>query len=208
MRTIAKEQIVEAVKNIYTNAGYEVRQDYLHALEKARENEKSPVAKEILGHMLENYRIAKTERVPMCQDTGFPVFFIELGRDVHLDCDLYDAINEGTRQGTKTGFLRASLTKNPITRTNTGDNTPAVVHLELVGGDKMTIHALAKGGGSENKSRLYMLKPNDGVEGIKRAVLEAVSLAGPDACPPFVVGVGIGGTGVKGMGLGKSSLLR
>lgn len=208
MRSIKREKIVMAVKDLYISENYDIRNDYLEALKKAQETEESPLAKEIIKQMLENFRIAKEERMPMCQDTGFSIYFVELGRDIHLDFDLYEAINEGVRQGCKEGFLRASIVKNPINRVNTGDNTPAVIHIELTPGDKVTIHALAKGGGSENKSKLYMLKPNDGVEGVKKAVLEAVSLAGPDACPPYVVGVGIGGTSDKAMELAKRVLIR
>lgn len=208
MRNIKKEQIASAVKDLYISENYDIRSDYLEALKKAQETEESPLAKEIIKQMLENFRIAKEERMPMCQDTGFSIYFVELGRDIRLDFDLYEAINEGVRQGCKEGFLRASIVKNPINRVNTGDNTPAVIHIELTPGDKVTIHALAKGGGSENKSKLYMLKPNDGVEGVKKAVLEAVSLSGPDACPPYVVGVGIGGTSDKAMELAKRVLIR
>lgn len=210
MRTISASRITEAVRDLYMTANYEVREDYRQALEKAQQTEKSPLGRQILGTMLENYKIASTERSPMCQDTGFPVVFVEIGQDVHVEGGgLRDAIMEGIRQGTKQGWLRGSVLRDPMTRSpNTGDNTPAIVHFDIVEGEKLKIDVLAKGGGSENKSRLYMLKPNDGIEGLKNAVRETVSLAGPDACPPFVVGVGVGGTFDKCAELAKKALLR
>jgi len=208
MRTVTKEEIAQAVRDLYMRENYEVRKDYHEALKKAVDKEKSPLARDVMKTMLENYDIAKTQQMPMCQDTGLPVIFVELGYDVHLEDDLYDAVNEGVRRAVKDGFLRASLVKSPIDRVNTKDNTPAVVHVELKKGDKVKIHAVAKGGGSENKSRLKMLTPNEGREGIKKFVIETVSIAGPDACPPFVVGVGIGGSFDKCAELAKKAILR
>lgn len=210
MRTISAARIAEAVRDLYMTANYEVREDYRQALERAQKAEKSPLGRQILGTMLENYRIASSERSPMCQDTGFPVVFVEIGQDVHVEGgSLRDAIMEGVRQGTKQGWLRGSVLRDPMTRApNTGDNTPAIVHFDIVEGEKLRIDVLAKGGGSENKSRLFMLKPNDGIDGLKKAVRETVSMAGPDACPPYVVGVGVGGTFDKCAELAKRALMR
>jgi fumarate hydratase subunit alpha len=208
MRTVTKEEIAQAVRNLYMQENYEVRKDYLEALKKAVQTEKSPLARDVMKTMIENYDIAKTERMPMCQDTGLAVIFVELGYDVHLQDDLYEAVNEGIRRAVKDGFLRASIVKSPINRVNTKDNTPAVVHVELKPGDKVLLHAVAKGGGSENKSRLKMMTPNEGREGIKKFVVETVSIAGPDACPPFLVGVGIGGSFDKCAELAKKAILR
>lgn len=208
MRTISKEQIAQAVRDLYMRENYEVRKDYHEALKRAVDKEQSPLARDVMKTMLENYDIAKTQQMPMCQDTGLPVIFVELGYDVHLEDDLYEAVNEGVRRAVKDGFLRASLVKSPINRINTKDNTPAVVHVELKKGDTVKIHAVAKGGGSENKSRLKMLTPNEGREGIKKFVVETVGIAGPDACPPFVVGVGIGGSFDKCAELAKKAILR
>ncbi len=210
MRTVPVSLVTEAVRDLYSGCNSVVREDYRQALEKARGTEESPLGRQILGTMLENYKIAAAEKSPMCQDTGFPVVWLEVGQDVHFEGgSLHDAVQEGIRQGTKKGWLRGSLLRDPITRSpNTGDNSPAVIHFDLVPGDRIKIDVLAKGGGSENKSRIYMLKPNDGVEGLKAAVRETVSLAGPDACPPFVVGVGVGGTFDKCAELAKKALLR
>jgi len=209
MRTLPAAKVTEVVRDLYMTSNYEVREDYRQALEKAKETEASPLGRQILGTMLENYKIASTERSPMCQDTGFPVVFVEIGQDLHVEGNLRDAIQEGLRQGTKQGFLRGSLVRNPLSRSpNTGDNTPGVIHFDIVPGEKLKIDIIAKGGGSENKSRLYMLKPNDGIDGIRNAVRETVSLAGPDACPPFVVGVGVGGTFDKCAELAKRALMR
>jgi fumarate hydratase subunit alpha len=208
MRTIRKEEISRAVRDLYMRENYEVRKDYHEALRRSLQTEKNPVAREVIQTMLENYDIARTQQMPMCQDTGLPVIFVELGYDVHLEDDLYEAIDEGIRQAVKEGYLRASLVKSPIHRVNTKDNTPAVVHVDLVRGDRMKIHAVAKGGGSENKSRLKMLTPNEGREGVKKFVIETVSIAGPEACPPFLVGVGMGGSFDKCAELAKRAILR
>jgi fumarate hydratase subunit alpha len=209
MRTVAASEITKAVRDLYSTCCIEVRPDYKAALQKAQKTEVSPLGRQILGTMLENYKIAETERSPMCQDTGFPVVFVEIGQEVRVDGDLREAIQEGLRQGTKQGFLRSSLVRDPLSRApNTGDNTPGIIHFDIVPGEKLRIDVLAKGGGSENKSRLYMLKPNDGLDGIRNAVRETVSLAGPDACPPFVVGVGVGGTFDKCAELAKKALMR
>jgi fumarate hydratase subunit alpha len=208
MRTIQRGDIVKSSKDLFMGINCQLGIDCVNALLRAKEAEKSPLAKEIIEELLENARIAQKENIPMCQDTGFAVFFVELGWDVHLGFDLYQAINEGVAQAYKEGFLRASIVKNPINRVNTGNSAPAVVHIELVPGDKIKISAMAKGGGSENMSKLYMLNPTDGIEGVKKTVLETVSLAGPNPCPPIIVGVGIGGTFDKACLLAKKSLLR
>lgn len=208
MRTVTKEQIAGAVRDLYMRENVEVRADYLEALKRALLTEKSPQGRKVLETMIENYSIARTERLPMCQDTGLAVVFVEVGYDVRFEEDLYEAVNEGVRRAVKDGYLRASIVKSAFNRVNTKDNTPAVVHVELVKGDKVVIHSVAKGGGSENKSRLKMLTPNEGREGIKKFVLETVSLAGPEACPPFVVGVGIGGSFDKCAELAKKAILR
>lgn len=208
MRTVGKDEIAEAVRDLYMRENYEVRKDYLEALKRSLKTEKSPQARKVLETMIENYDIAKTERMPMCQDTGLAVVFVELGYDVHLEDDLYEAVDEGVRRAVKDGYLRASIVRGLAKRVNTKDNTPAVVHVELVKGDKIRFHSVAKGGGSENKSRLKMLTPNEGIPGIKKFVLETVGLAGPEACPPFVVGVGVGGSFDKCAELAKKAILR
>jgi fumarate hydratase subunit alpha len=208
MREIGKEQIAQTVRDLYMRENYEVRKDYYAALKRSLQTEKSPLARDVIQTMVENYDIAGAERLPMCQDTGLAVLFVELGYDVHLVDDLYESIDEGIRRAVKDGFLRASIVKSPIQRVNTKDNTPAVVHVELVPGDRIKLHAVAKGGGSENKSRLKMLTPNEGREGVKKFVIETVSIAGPEACPPFLVGVGIGGSFDKCAELAKKAILR
>jgi fumarate hydratase subunit alpha len=209
MRNVSFNQIVECVKNLYIAINHEVRPDYMQALEKALKNEKSDLAKHVLQIMLENYRVAKEELIPMCQDTGTAIFFVEIGRDIQIEGNIEDAINEGVRHAAKEGYLRTSMVNHPATRRiNTRDNTPALIHIDIVPGEKIKIHGMAKGGGSENKSRTYALVPIEGKEGVKRIVLETVKLAGANACPPFVVGVGIGGSSDKAPFLAKKALLR
>ncbi len=208
MRTINAADITPKVKELCISANFELGEDVLDAFEKGLEREESHAGKAVLEQLIENARIAREERAPMCQDTGFAVFFVELGRDLHIDGDLYEAINEGVRQGYEEGFLRKSIVSHPLNRVNTKDNTPAIVHIELVPGDRIRIIFAPKGGGSENMSSLAMLKPSDGIEGVKSFVVEAVRKAGPNPCPPIIVGVGIGGTFEKAPYLAKKALLR
>ncbi|MBO8172243.1 MAG: fumarate hydratase [Bacillaceae bacterium] len=209
MREVSYQQIVSAVKDMCIQANYNLGDDTLKAFREALKQEESETGKDVLNQLIENAQIASSEQVPMCQDTGMAVFIVELGQDCHITGgSLYDAINQGIREGYGDGYLRQSVVKDPLDRKNTGDNTPGVVHIELVEGDRCTIHMAAKGFGSENMSRLQMLKPADGLEGVKQFILETVKLAGPNACPPMVVGVGIGGTFEKAAYLAKKSLFR
>ena len=208
MRTIKAGDITPKVKELCTSANFELGEDMLDAFKKGLEAEESLAGKAVIEQLIENARIAKEERVPMCQDTGFAVFFVEMGRDLHVDGDIYEAINEGVRQGYEEGFLRKSIVSHPLTRVNTKDNTPAIIYIDLVPGDKLKIVFAPKGGGSENMSSLKMLKPSDGIEGVKKFVVESVKKAGPNPCPPIIVGVGIGGTFEKSAWLAKKALLR
>lgn len=190
-------------------ANYDLGQDVLKAFTENLAKETSETGKAILEQLIQNARIAKEESVPMCQDTGFAVFFIEVGQDIHITGgDLNNAVNEGVRKGYQEGYLRKSIVGHPLKRLNTGDNTPAVIHTTIVSGDNLKITIAPKGGGSENMSSLKMLKPSDGVEGVKKFVLETVRNAGPNPCPPILVGVGIGGTFEKCAQLAKEALLR
>ncbi len=208
MREINVKSITERVRDLCMKANTDLGEDVLQAFDRAMEREESPQGVEILKELKENARIAKEESVPICQDTGFAVVFIELGQDVHLiGGNLKEAVEEGVRQGTRDGYLRRSIC-HPFTRANTGDNTPAVIHTEVVPGDKIKIVVAPKGGGSENMSRVVMLTPSDGIEGIKRYVVQRVREAGPNPCPPTIVGVGIGGTFEQAALLAKKSLLR
>ncbi|RMF95154.1 MAG: fumarate hydratase [Candidatus Schekmanbacteria bacterium] len=208
MKTIKASQITDAVKKMCMDANYDLGEDVVKALDEAIEKEESPVCKVVLQHIKENSEIARRDSVPMCQDTGFAVIFAEIGQDVHIEGNFVDAVNEGVRQGYKEGYLRKSIVADPLNRVNTGDNTPAVIHTSIVPGDSLKIIMAPKGGGSENMSGLKMLKPSDGVEGIKQFILERVSEAGPNPCPPIVVGVGIGGTFEVAALLAKKSLTR
>lgn len=210
MKTIKVQQIIEAVKKICIEANYLLGPEELKALDESISKEESEIGIEILKQIRENAEIARKENIPICQDTGLAVFFVEIGDEVKIEGgSLKQAIDEGVRQGYKEGYLRKSLLKDPIERKpNTGDNTPAIIHYTVVEGDQLKIVLDAKGGGSENMSRLKMLKPSDGRDGIKDFVVETVSLAGANACPPLVVGVGIGGNFEKCALLAKSSLLR
>ena len=209
MREIDCEQIILAVKNLCINANCFLPADVRRALETARETEQSEVGRAILGDLSENYRLADAEHLPICQDTGMAVLFVELGQEVHITGGLLeDALNEGVRRGYVDGLLRLSVVADPIRRGNTGDNTPAIIHTRIVPGDKLKITVAPKGFGSENMSRLGMLKPSDGEQGVKDFVLETVRLAGPNPCPPIVVGVGVGGTFEKAALLAKQALLR
>ena len=208
MRQIEVSQVTRAVKEAAIAANYEPEEDLLRALARGAEAEESESGREIFRQLLENARIAREELIPMCQDCGLVVVFVELGQDVHLvGGSLAEAIQEGVRQGYGEGYLRKSLC-HPLTRANTGDNTPAVIHTEIVPGDHLRLIVVPKGGGSENMSRLYMLKPAEGLAGIKEKVVATVKEAGPNPCPPIIVGVGIGGTFERAALLAKKALLR
>ncbi len=209
MREISVKEVTKAISQMCIEANFDLCDDVLNALKTSKETEASEIGKSILSDIITNAEIATTKRVPMCQDTGMAVVFIELGQEVVLkDGLLTDAINEGIRQGYEKGFLRKSVVKDPLDRVNTKDNTPGIIHYDIVQGDKIKITVAPKGFGSENMSRMKMLKPSDGIEGVKEFVLETVSLAGPNPCPPIVVGVGIGGTIEKAAFLAKKSLMR
>lgn len=208
MREIDVKLITEKVRNLCMEANTDLGDDMFQAFDRAMEKEESSMGLEILKELKENARIAKEEKVPICQDTGFAVVFVELGQDVHLiGGDLVEAIHEGVRQGYRDGYLRKSIC-HPFTRANTGDNTPAIIHTEVVPGEKVKIIVAPKGGGSENMSRVVMLTPSDGIEGIKRFVVQRVKESGSNPCPPTIVGIGIGGTFEQAALLAKKSLLR
>ena len=208
MRKIKAEEIVNNVKEMCIEANLELQPDMKDALIGARKNETSEIGKKILSDLEENLEIAKADSIPICQDTGMAVVFVEVGQDVKIKGSLTEAINEGVRQGYTEGFLRKSVVSDPIERINTNDNTPAVIHYDIVEGDELKITIAPKGFGSENMSKIVMLKPADGIEGVKEVVLNAVKEAGPNACPPMVVGVGIGGTFEKCAFLAKKALAR
>ncbi len=209
MRTLSVSRVVEAVKEMCIEANHFLSADMTEAMQRAGEAEESPLGKQILNQLQENAGIAGEDMIPICQDTGMAVVFAEVGQDVHFgDGILEDAIQEGVRQGYREGFLRKSVVKDPIYRENTKDNTPAVIHYSIVPGDRVEITVAPKGFGSENMSRVFMLKPADGIEGVKNAVVTAVRDAGPNACPPLVVGVGIGGTFEKCALMAKQALTR
>jgi fumarate hydratase subunit alpha len=204
------DKVREEVKRLYIESCYYITDDMMGALRKAYENEESPVGKEILSIILENANIAKDENVPMCQDTGLTIVMIEMGENVKLEGDgsLYATINEAVAQAAQDGYLRRSVVGDPLNRKNTGDNTPAMIHIDLVPGDNLRIVVGAKGTGSENMSALKMMKPSDGVDGVKKFVVDTVRNAGPNPCPPVVVGVGIGGSFDRCAFLAKKSLYR
>ena len=208
MRTIDTETIIKTVSEMCIEASHFLTPDMKEALDKAKENEISPLGKQVLDQLSENLRIAGEDMIPICQDTGMAVIFAEVGSDVHVEGSLTDAINEGVRRGYVDGYLRKSVVGDPLLRVNTGDNTPAVIHYDIVPGDKLKLTLAPKGFGSENMSKIFMLKPADGEEGVKNAILSAVKDAGPNACPPMVVGVGIGGTFEKCALLAKKALTR
>ena len=209
MRTIDVSEITENIKEMCMEANHYLSKDMDNEMKKAVEKEESPLGKQILLQLQENLQIAAEDRIPICQDTGMAVIFIEIGQDVHfVGGILEDAINEGVRQGYKEGYLRKSVVGDPIIRENTKDNTPAIVHYSIIKGDKVKIKVAPKGFGSENMSRVFMLKPADGIEGVKNAILTVVRDAGPNACPPMVVGVGIGGTFEKCALMAKEALTR
>ncbi len=208
MRKIKAEKIINNVKEMCIEANLELQPDMKDALVSACENETSEIGKKILGDLEENLEIAKADSIPICQDTGMAVVFVEVGQNVKVKGSLTDAINEGVRQGYTEGYLRKSVVSDPIERVNTNDNTPAVIHYDIVEGDQIKITIAPKGFGSENMSKIVMLKPADGIEGVKEVVLNAVKEAGPNACPPMVLGVGIGGTFEKCAYLAKKALAR
>lgn len=209
MRTIHTEEIISNIRQMCIEANHMLTPDMQKALECAVTDEKSPIGQKVLGQLQDNLQIAQEDTIPICQDTGMAVVFLEIGQDVHFEGgSLTDAINEGVRQGYVDGYLRKSVVKDPLIRENTKDNTPAVIHYDLVPGDKVKITVAPKGFGSENMSWIFMLKPADGIEGVKNAILTAVKDAGPNACPPMVVGVGIGGTFEKCALLAKKALTR
>lgn len=209
MRIIHTEEIISNIRQMCIEANHMLTPDMQKALECAVTDEKSPIGQKVLGQLQDNLQIAQEDTIPICQDTGMAVVFLEIGQDVHFEGgSLTDAINEGVRQGYVDGYLRKSVVKDPLIRENTKDNTPAVIYYDLVPGDKVKITVAPKGFGSENMSRIFMLKPADGIEGVKNAILTAVKDAGPNACPPMVVGVGIGGTFEKCTLLAKKALTR
>ena len=209
MRTVDANIITKEVKRMVIEANYFLPKDVMAALKLARENDDWKLSQDILDKIINNAEVANDERVPMCQDTGMVVAFVKIGQEVVIENGfIEDAINEGVRQGYEEGLLRKSVVSDPLNRVNTKDNTPTVVNYEVVPGDKLTIMVAAKGFGSENMSRLKMLKPSEGLEGVKDFIIETVELAGPNACPPIVVGVGIGGTFEKVTLLAKKALMR
>lgn len=209
MRTVNTEILIQNIKEMCIEANHYLSEDMDEAMKKAVSTEKSELGKKILNQLQENLKIADEDMIPICQDTGMAVIFLEIGQDVHLEgMAVGDAVNEGVRRGYTEGFLRKSVVGDPLIRENTKDNTPAVIHYDIVPGDKIKITVAPKGFGSENMSRIFMLKPADGAQGVKEAILTAVKDAGPNACPPMVIGVGIGGTFEKCAILAKKALTR
>ena len=209
MRTLNVEEISKNIKEMCIEANHFLSKDMDIAMKNAVSTEKSPLGKKILSQLQDNLKIAGKDMIPICQDTGMAVVFLEIGQDVHFEGgNLEDAVNEGIRRGYVDGYLRKSVVKDPILRENTKDNTPGIIHYKIVPGDQVKIKVAPKGFGSENMSRVFMLKPADGIEGVKEAVLTAVKDAGPNACPPMVVGVGIGGTFEKCALMAKEALTR
>jgi fumarate hydratase subunit alpha len=208
MREVDAKEIVAAVRKMSMDANYYLSEDVLAALKKFEKLEESPLGKEILNQIIKNADIAAEKQMPLCQDTGLSVIFAEIGQDVHIKGDFDQAIQEGVREGYRDGFLRKSIVVDPLNRKNTGDNTPAAITTKLVPGDKITLTILPKGGGSENMSRIKMLKPSDGEQGVKDFVVETIKIAGGNPCPPLIVGVGIGGSFDRVAQLAKHALLR
>lgn len=209
MREVSTDEITKNIKEMCIEANYILSDDVKNKIINSAAVENSEIGKKILSQLEENMEIAEREQIPICQDTGMAVVFIKIGQEVHIaGGSLEDAINQGVREGYTEGYLRKSVVKDPLIRENTKDNTPAIIHYEIIPGDKVEITVAPKGFGSENMSRVCMLKPADGIEGVKNAVIETVKLAGPNACPPVVVGVGIGGTFEKCALLAKKALTR
>ncbi len=209
MRNITTDIIIKNIKEMCIEANYTLSSDVKDSIISSALSETSGTGRKILEQLKENMYIAENENIPICQDTGMAVVFLKIGQDVHIEgCCIEDAINEGIRQGYKEGYLRKSVVDDPLIRKNTDDNTPGIIHYDIVPGDQFEITVAPKGFGSENMSRVYMLKPSDGIEGVKEAVIETVKLAGPNACPPLVIGVGIGGTFEKCTLLAKKALVR
>lgn len=209
MRTIHTDEITKQIKEMCMQVNVQLSSDVKEALLAGEEKEESVIGKQILGQLEKNMEIAKENQIPICQDTGMTVVFLKIGQDLHIEgVYLEDAVNEGIRQGYQEGYLRKSVVGDPLIRENTKDNTPGIIHYEIVPGDKLVITVAPKGFGSENMSRVFMLKPADGVEGVKQAILDTVQAAGPNACPPMVIGVGIGGTFEKCALLAKKALTR
>ncbi len=209
MRIIHTDEIIKNVSEMCVEANLHLSQDIIKAIYHSKETEKSPLGCKILGQLEENMNIAASEQIPICQDTGMAVVFLNIGQDLHIQgAAIEDAVNEGIRKGYKDGYLRKSVVKDPIIRENTKDNTPGIIHYQIVPGDQLELIVAPKGFGSENMSRIFMLKPADGIEGVKEAILSTVREAGPNACPPMVVGVGIGGDFEKCAVLAKQALTR
>jgi len=209
VRDVHVSAIVDAVKKLCIGANVELEPDMLRAFDRALTTERSPAGRQVLQILKDNAEMARTRRIPYCQDTGFVVCFVELGQDVHVTGGgLYDAINEGVRQGYREGYLRASIVRSPLDRVNTGDNTPAVIHVDVMPGAELKLAIMAKGGGCENRSKYTMLTPAAGLEGVKDFIIDCVKMAGPDACPPLILGVGVGGTFEKAALLSKKALFR
>lgn len=209
MRTLHTDEIINAVRDMCIDANLYLAEDMDTRIRQAAQDEDGALGKQILGQLVENMEIAAKERIPICQDTGMAVFFVNVGQDLHIEgMNLTDAINEGVRRGYTEGYLRKSVVADPLLRENTRDNTPAIIHYDIVPGDALEITIAPKGFGSENMSKVYMLKPADGEEGVKEAVLQAVKDAGPNACPPMVVGVGLGGDFELAAKLAKKALTR
>ncbi len=208
MRNISSNQIIETVKKLALDANCDLGESFIDILRKKIKEEKSDIGKNVLEQIVENDEIARTEKAPMCQDTGLVVCFVEVGYDVHIEGDLYDAINQGVREAYDEGLFRKSVVKHPIDRQNTQDNTPAIIHVKLVQGDQIKITLAPKGGGSENMSLVKMLTPAEGIEGIKKLVLHTIFYAGGKPCPPLIVGIGIGGNLEKSALIAKEAILR
>jgi len=209
VRDVHVSAITDAVKKLCIEANLDLEPDMLRAFDGALRRERSPAGKQVLQILKQNAEMARTRRIPYCQDTGFVVCFVELGQEIHVTGGgLDDAINEGVRQGYREGYLRASIVRSPFDRVNTGDNTPAVIHADVVPGATLRILVMAKGGGCENRSKYRMLTPAEGVPGVKEWIIECVKTAGPDACPPLILGVGVGGTFEKSAILSKKALFR
>ncbi|MFZ1057841.1 MAG: fumarate hydratase [Candidatus Rokuibacteriota bacterium] len=209
MREIHVSAITDAIKKLCIDANLDLEPDMLRAFDRALATERSPAGKQVLQILKDNAQMARTKLIPYCQDTGFVVCFVELGQDVHVTGGLLaDAVNTGVGQGYKEGYLRASIVRSPFDRVNTGDNTPAVIHVDVVPGATLKLMVMAKGGGCENRSKYKMLTPADGPEGVKDWILECIKTAGPDACPPLIAGVGVGGTFEKAAILSKKALFR